>query len=55
MASRTDAARARGLRASWSGKEHPEDGLPEDLGIAPEEYLTTLIERVRRTPPTIDA
>lgn len=28
-------------------KEHPEDGLPEDLGIPPEEYLTNLIRRAR--------
>lgn len=32
-------------------KEHPEDGLPEDLGITPDDYLTSLIERVRRVPP----
>ena len=35
-------------------KEHPEDGLPEDLGIAPEEYLTKLVERVRRAPRSTD-
>jgi len=33
-------------------KEHPEDGLPEDLGIAPDEYLTQLVTRVRREPPS---
>lgn len=80
MASRTDAERARRVRASWSriidqlearearaallqvlvdldehwDKEHPEDGLPEDLGIEPEEYLTKLIERVRGAPRSID-
>ena len=32
-------------------KEHPEDGLPEDLGIAPDEYLTKLVARVRLEPP----
>ena len=32
-------------------KEHPEDGLPEDLGISPDDYLTKLIERVGRVPP----
>jgi hypothetical protein len=32
-------------------KEHPEDGLPEDLGIRPDEYLTTLVERIRSSPP----
>jgi len=32
-------------------KEHPEDGLPEDLGIPPDEYLTHLVARVRREPP----
>jgi hypothetical protein len=31
--------------------EHPEDGLPEDLGILPDEYLTKLVTRVRREPP----
>ena len=39
------------LDEHWD-KEHPEDGLPEDLGIPPDEYLTTLIERVRATPPS---
>jgi hypothetical protein len=34
----------------WA-KEHPEDGLPEDLGIPPDEYLTTLLRRVREDPP----
>jgi hypothetical protein len=33
-------------------KEHPEDGLPEDLGIPPDEYLTKLVARVRRDPPS---
>lgn len=32
-------------------KEHEEDGLPEDLGIPPDEYLTKLIERIRTSPP----
>jgi hypothetical protein len=32
-------------------KEHPEDGLPEDLGIPPDEYLTKLVARVRQEPP----
>ena len=32
-------------------KEHPEDGLPEDLGIPPDEYLIKLVARVRREPP----
>lgn len=32
-------------------KEHPEDGLPEDLGIPPDEYLTKLVTRVRQEPP----
>jgi hypothetical protein len=41
------------LDEHWD-KEHPEDGLPEDLGIEPEEYLTTLIERVRRAPRSFD-
>ena len=34
----------------WA-KEHEEDGLPEDLGIPPDEYLTGLIERIRAAPP----
>lgn len=38
------------LAEHWS-KEHAEDGLPEDLGIPPDEYITTLIERVRTHPP----
>jgi len=33
-------------------KEHPEDGLPEDLGIPPDEYLTELVQRIRQPPPT---
>ena len=33
-------------------KEHPEDGLPEDLGIPPDEYLTMLVARVRVDPPS---
>ena len=32
-------------------KEHEEDGLPEDLGIPPDQYLATLIERIRTSPP----
>jgi hypothetical protein len=32
-------------------KEHPEDGLPEDLGISPDEYLIKLVERIRHAPP----
>lgn len=32
-------------------KEHEEDGLPEDLGIPPDEYLAKLIERIRTSPP----
>jgi hypothetical protein len=32
-------------------KEHEEDGLPEDLGIPPDDYLVKLIERVRASPP----
>ena len=32
-------------------KEHEEDGLPEDLGIPPDEYLIKLLERVRTSPP----
>jgi len=32
-------------------KEHPEDGVPEDLGIPPDEYLRTLVGRIRATPP----
>jgi hypothetical protein len=34
----------------WA-KEHEEDGLPEDLGIPPDEYLTKLIARIRAAPP----
>ena len=33
-------------------KEHEEDGLPEDLGISPEDYLAKLIDRIRTAPPT---
>jgi len=32
-------------------KEHEEDGLPEDLGIPPDEYLAKLIQRIRASPP----
>lgn len=32
-------------------KEHEEDGLPEDSDIPPDEYLTNLIKRIRRSPP----
>jgi len=32
-------------------KEHPEDGLPEDLGIPPDEYVSTLVKRIRDQPP----
>jgi hypothetical protein len=32
-------------------KEHPEDGVPEDLGIPPDEYLRTLVSRIRAAPP----
>jgi hypothetical protein len=39
------------LDEHWE-KEHPEDGLPEDLGIPPDEYLATLIERIREAPPS---
>ena len=51
-----DEARAALLQAlidvgeHWH-KEHPEDGLPEDLGIPPDEYLTKLVTRVRVDPP----
>jgi hypothetical protein len=38
------------LAEHWE-KEHPEDGLPEDLGIPPDEYLRTLIGRDRQAPP----
>jgi hypothetical protein len=38
------------INEHWQ-KEHPEDGLPEDLGIPPDEYLTNLLDRVRRLPP----
>jgi len=31
--------------------EHEEDGLPEDLGIPPDDYLAKLIERIRSSPP----
>ena len=31
--------------------EHEEDGLPEDLGIPPDDYLVKLIERIRTSPP----
>lgn len=34
----------------WA-KEHEDDGLPEDLGIPPEEYLTEVLRRIRNTPP----
>lgn len=33
-------------------KEHPEDGIPEDLGTAADEYLVKLIARVRAAPPS---
>jgi hypothetical protein len=33
-------------------KEHPEDGLPEDLGIAPDGYLIELMKRIRSEPPS---
>lgn len=32
-------------------KEHAEDGLPEDLGIPPDEYIVELIKRIRTSPP----
>ncbi len=32
-------------------KEHEEDGLPEDLGIPPDDYLVELIKRIRTSPP----
>ena len=32
-------------------REHEEDGLPEDQGISPDEYLAKLIERIRTSPP----
>lgn len=32
-------------------KEHAEDGLPEDLGIPPDDYLVKLIQRIRTSPP----
>ena len=31
--------------------EHEEDGLPEDLGIPPDDYLVKLVERIRASPP----
>jgi hypothetical protein len=31
--------------------EHPDDGLPEDQDIAPDEYLTVLVDRIRKNPP----
>lgn len=38
------------LDEHWA-KEHPEDGLPEDLGIPPDEYLRVLVSRIRQAPP----
>jgi hypothetical protein len=38
------------LDEHWD-KEHEEDGLPEDLGIPPDEYLAKLVERIRTSPP----
>ena len=38
------------LDEHWD-KEHEEDGLPEDLGIPPDEYLAKLIDRIRTSPP----
>jgi len=38
------------LDEHWD-KEHEEDGLPEELGIPPDEYLAKLIERIRASPP----
>lgn len=38
------------LDEHWQ-KEHPDDGLPEDLGIPPDEYLTSLVARIREAPP----
>ena len=38
------------LDEHWD-KEHEEDGLPEDSGIPPDEYLAKLIERIRTSPP----
>ena len=38
------------LDEHWD-KEHDEDGLPEDLGIPPDEYLAKLLERIRASPP----
>ena len=38
------------LDEHWD-KEHEEDGVPEDLGIAPDEYLVELIRRIRTSPP----
>jgi len=32
-------------------KEHPEDGRPEDLGIPPDDYLRTIVSRIRAAPP----
>jgi len=32
-------------------REHEEDGLPEDLGIPPDDYLVELIKRIRASPP----
>ena len=51
-----DEARAALLQAMadidehWA-KEHSGDGLPEDLGIPPDEYLTSLVARTRAAPP----
>ena len=38
------------LDEHWD-KEHEQDGLPEELGIPPDEYLAKLIERIRMSPP----
>ena len=38
------------LDEHWDN-EHEEDGLPEDLGIPPDDYLAKLLERIRISPP----
>jgi hypothetical protein len=38
------------IQEHWE-QEHEEDGLPEDLGIPPDEYITKLIARIRANPP----
>ena len=38
------------LDEHWD-KEHDADGLPEDIGIPPDDYVVKLIERIRMSPP----